>query len=262
MLGGVWDVEKYTCMYSIAQGAYTPSMKIDPECKTLLNVRHDVLQQHLDGTATESMSDVQTARVIQGMDTQPCMGMPNRTCLSLAVVFPPTVEVINTADQSSTSSSRFVHRARPSTAAVADWRDALESTFNEAVSIAPHGHHQVTITTPVDQFAPVLSWLSDQASVHWISPRWKLTQHNFEASAVIQSGQSAGNKGLDDAGIRPIWAGGITGRNQVLGMGDSGIGMMNCWWFFSMYCFSIPGAHSWCTPSATHPLQISTIAFL
>lgn len=184
----------------------------------------DLLQGHLDDGHGTMDTTAATVRLIQGIQTQPCAvkySNSTKTCLGIAVVFPHTMEV----DATSTA-SRFIHRARPSTAAVADWRAALERAFHGAVSIAPHGHHQVTVTTPVAHLASALSWLSDQPSVHWVSPRWKLTQHNFEASAIIQSGQSAGNKALDDAGIRPMWAAGITGRNQVVGMGDSGIGVL------------------------------------
>lgn len=73
----------------------------------------------------------------------------------------------------------------------------------------------------------VLSWLAEQPAVHWLAPRAPLRLHNWQGSAIVQSGNAAPDAPValaEDRGTHPIWAAGLTGAGQVIGAGDSGIG--------------------------------------
>lgn len=201
------------------QGAYTPKLKLDPVWTSLLALPSSTLHTALSLGDHASLDD-QASRVVQGA-VQRCPGNASEACLGVAVVFPPTMEVLADAPA---DAPRLRSRAQPATAALSDWPAALQSVFGTDVALAGHGLHQTTVVVPAHLLAPVLTWLAVQPAVHWLTPRWALRQHNFEASAIIQSGQGAGNKAMNDAGTRPIWAAGITGSNQVVGMGDSGMG--------------------------------------
>lgn len=204
---------------SHAQGSYTPDLKIDPIWKPLLALPPPSLHAALQAGDHPSLDD-QAWRLLQGA-TQPCPSNTSVACLAVAVVFPPTVEVDPHAPP---GAARLRSRARPARAASADWEAPLQRACGTHVVLLQHGEHQNTVLAPAHALADVLAWLAAQPAVHWLTPRWAVWQHNYEASAIIQSGQGSGNKAINDASVRPIWAAGITGTNQVVGMGDSGIG--------------------------------------
>ncbi len=63
--------------------------------------------------------------------------------------------------------------------------------------------------------------------MHWLVPRAALHLHNWQGTAIVQSGNAAPDAPVAlvaDRGTHPIWAAGLTGAGQVIGAGDSGIG--------------------------------------
>ena len=77
----------------------------------------------------------------------------------------------------------------------------------------------------------VLEWLTARPAVQWVTPLPKFRLRNRQASSIIQSSKgvpaSAGNVNVDPT-YHPLWAAGITGKNQVLGLGDSGLDRFHC----------------------------------
>lgn len=73
----------------------------------------------------------------------------------------------------------------------------------------------------------VLQWLADKPAVHWVAPRARLRLHNWQGTAIVQSGNAAPDSTVpltQDRGTHPAWAAGLTGGGQIIGAGDSGIG--------------------------------------
>ncbi len=63
--------------------------------------------------------------------------------------------------------------------------------------------------------------------MHWLAPRAALRLHNWQGTAIVQSGNAAPDAPVAlaaDRGTHPVWAAGLTGAGQVIGAGDSGIG--------------------------------------
>lgn len=63
--------------------------------------------------------------------------------------------------------------------------------------------------------------------MHWLAPRAALRLHNWQGTAIVQSGNAAPDTPVAltaDRGTHPIWAAGVTGAGQIIGAGDSGIG--------------------------------------
>lgn len=63
--------------------------------------------------------------------------------------------------------------------------------------------------------------------VHWIAPVPIPKLHNWQGSAIAQSSTSAPDAPIaltEDQGTHPLWAAGLTGKGQIIGGGDSGLG--------------------------------------
>ncbi|KAG2430932.1 hypothetical protein HXX76_009902 [Chlamydomonas incerta] len=83
-----------------------------------------------------------------------------------------------------------------------------------------------------------LSWLAAQPVVRWVSPRMARTHRNARASILTQSGSLAaaeyndpvgdGSSGAE-AARRPYWAAGLDGTGEILGSGDTGVDLDNCY---------------------------------
>jgi len=89
-----------------------------------------------------------------------------------------------------------------------------------------------------DWIPRVLAALSERPYVHWIENVPTMKAANMQTSSVIQTG--AGDDGgesrspRDAAGAsggagRPVWDAGLTGRGQLVGVGDSGLDVDSCW---------------------------------
>lgn len=75
----------------------------------------------------------------------------------------------------------------------------------------------------------MVEWIAAQPAVEWVEARQGLHLHNWQASAIVQSGAAAPGdaESLSRAAIQellPMARAGLRGEGQVLGMGDSGIG--------------------------------------
>ena len=95
-----------------------------------------------------------------------------------------------------------------------------------------------------------LTWLQAREAVHWVSPAAVLRPLNLHAVRIAQSGCGGGGGGGDGdgggggggTGAAPLWAAGLAGQGQIVGMGDSGVDVDSC---FFHHEGVVPGASSW-----------------
>ena len=85
-----------------------------------------------------------------------------------------------------------------------------------------------------------VKWLASHRSVHWVAPQRRFEMQNYDARYALQSGY------VDGAFSRNVmWDAGITGNNQVVGVGDSGADRRSCFLSggdkFAMYRSSSDG---------------------
>lgn len=110
-------------------------------------------------------------------------------------------------------------------AAAAEWGVLLQRHYGATVTRT--AQHLATVRVPPLQLPALLDWLTAHPLVHWVEPVMQLHFNNKNASAIMQSGQAApvgaANTNLNPS-VRPIWAAGITGANQIIGLGDTGLG--------------------------------------
>lgn len=120
-------------------------------------------------------------------------------------------------------------------AAFIDWQPLLQDTFGAEIEVQSGGPHAAVVFAPVSKVADVVDWLVQRPSVHWVAPLPKFMLRNRQASSIVQSAKgvpSAGGNVNVDPSYHPLWAAGLTGKNQVIGIGDSGIGMFFLWYIF------------------------------
>lgn len=143
----------------------------------------------------------------------------------LLAMFPPTTGAAAQPLSSNTTSTR--DGANPAAAAVADWAQHLTDALSADVSRL--SSHKVLVSVPIEYVSQALDWLSAQPPVHWISALAPIRLHNYQAAA-IQSGTAAGpDVRVSDPKVFPMWAAGLTGKGQIVGMGDSGLAYDSCY---------------------------------
>ena len=82
---------------------------------------------------------------------------------------------------------------------------------------------------PPELLSEVLELLSLQPGVHWLQPGTRSRLHNWRASSIIQSGKRNPREAPDESfALHPIWAAGIRGEGQIVGVGDSGVDVDSC----------------------------------
>eukprot|EP00887_Chlorella_sp_A99_P001740 scaffold19.g1740.t1 len=116
-------------------------------------------------------------------------------------------------------------------AAAADWANPLRLQFG--ASIAHGARHLATVLVPPAHLGDVLDWLSQRPAVHWVAPAPRLRLRNKQAAAISQSGKplAASSASSADPTLHPVWAAGITGANQTIGVGDSGVDRLHCYFY-------------------------------
>jgi hypothetical protein len=115
----------------------------------------------------------------------------------------------------------------------------------KTVTQEPNFLHMRTVFGIPQDIPAVLEWLSHQASVYWLAPRMATKLHNLITSSSIQGGRpvasakeattaaaaSGGGGGSGSAEQLPMWAAGLTGQGQIVGLGDSGVDVDSCYFW-------------------------------
>ncbi|KAK9815878.1 hypothetical protein WJX72_011193 [[Myrmecia] bisecta] len=104
--------------------------------------------------------------------------------------------------------------------------------FGSGVRAWRENKRQLAVSVSTELLGEALSWLSHQPAVHWLAPRMQSRLHNWVASGIVQNSQdppAAPVTFAQDGGSHPIWAAGLTGSGQVVGGGDSGVDVKNCY---------------------------------
>ena len=140
----------------------------------------------------------------------------------------------------------------PSSAALADWAGPLSRLAGSggggggdgspSVRVAGRQGRHVLLVEVVEKVkrgksspslaSRVTRWLAAQPATHWLSPAsLEASASNWQASAIIQSGKgapSSPSNAAADAATHPLWAANVTGKNQIIGGGDSGLDLSHC----------------------------------
>ena len=164
--------------------------------------------------------------------------------VGIRVTFPSTVGPSPHAvshPRSSLSRSFFERQSNSHAgqAACEDWGPALKKVFGDRIEVHSSGSSAAVVVCPLDCLRDVIDWLVVRPAVHWVEPVARKMTMAHEASAVMQSSLPATNDALDPA-TRPFWAAGITGKGQVVGIGDSGLDVDHC--FFTDAVVPFPGS--------------------
>lgn len=115
-------------------------------------------------------------------------------------------------------------------AAAKDWSSGLKQKFGHMVEIKPAGPTSLVVYVEPWQVNEAISWLAERNSVQWIEPVYKFKMKNRKASTITQAGISPPSGGdiNTDPKYHPLWAAGITGKDMVVGIGDSGLDYNHC----------------------------------
>ena len=106
---------------------------------------------------------------------------------------------------------------------------------DDCAPVVTSGAFTMDVLTCLDHVALVLRWLARQPPVYWVAPKMKYTWDNLAASAVTQGAplaarmQRAGDAAAN--GLHPVWAAGLRGEGQVVGVGDSGVDVGSCYFY-------------------------------
>lgn len=78
-----------------------------------------------------------------------------------------------------------------------------------------------------------LAWLSAQPQVHWLEPTPRVSKRDLLASLVVESGVVSAAAAAQPARLAShgMWARGLDGSGQVLGISDSGVDLDSCYFF-------------------------------
>jgi len=207
-------------------GMYLPRYKVAPEWEDILTAVADnsslnhVLSGGLLEVVTEKIDDPREG--IFGAVHVDSSGLQQR--LVIEVQFP---SLLATQTEQLKASGPY----KPGQAAVRDWGPSFTELFDGAVDLKPeHGTLQVIV--PPELLAEVLELLSLQPGVHWLQPGTRAKLHNWRASSIIQSGKRNPKERLDESfELHPIWAAGIKGEGQIVGVGDSGVDVDSCYFY-------------------------------
>ena len=112
-------------------------------------------------------------------------------------------------------------------------RDLIANSAAEWEALLPAGSsievvnaHKVIATVPTDAAADAAAVLAEQDEVHWIEAKEVMFELNKHAASYLQGGTVAV---AATPGTHPIWAAGLTGLNQIVGVGDSGLDAEMCY---------------------------------
>ncbi|GLI67662.1 hypothetical protein VaNZ11_011914 [Volvox africanus] len=121
----------------------------------------------------------------------------------------------------------------PAVAAATDWLMPLTALSPPDCPplLAPDFGSQEVLLVSVCPVAleGTVEWLAAAPQVSWVAPRMVTRLHNLVAGAIVQTGgmlSAASNPTWLSA--HPFWAAGLTGVNQIVGCGDSGLDYGNC----------------------------------
>ncbi|GAX74938.1 hypothetical protein CEUSTIGMA_g2384.t1 [Chlamydomonas eustigma] len=102
-----------------------------------------------------------------------------------------------------------------------------------------HEHGALLLLACPEDLTWLLPWLSVQPSVKWISPAPAVRLHNLVAGAIVQTGNLTTTQSAYNADMHPFWQTGIDGSGQVIGCGDSGVDVYNCYFYDPNVPFTI-----------------------
>jgi len=119
----------------------------------------------------------------------------------------------------------------PAEAAAADWAAPLAALSRPGGCAPPDlqvDGRQLSVSACAEHMGVVAGWLAARPAVHWLEPRMATRLHNLLESSITQGVRPSSVSATGQA-AHPLWAAGINGAGQVVGIGDSGINMASCY---------------------------------
>jgi len=115
-------------------------------------------------------------------------------------------------------------------AAIKDWSNKLKQEFGLNTEIHHAGPDAAVVYVEPHFLQKAVEWVANRHAVHWVEPMPKLEAKNRLASTITQSSQAPPLSGTinTDPKYHPLWAAGITGKDMVIGIGDSGLDYRHC----------------------------------
>lgn len=114
-----------------------------------------------------------------------------------------------------------------------EWRSDLGGKFPwaKAINITAGSKAMLMITgVPREAIEDVHDAIASQPETSWIEPRVDFEISNYDAAYVTLGGVSlAANAPLSRDVLPALWKAGITGKGQVVGVGDSGLDVDSCY---------------------------------
>ncbi len=99
------------------------------------------------------------------------------------------------------------------------------------LELVPEGDKLMALMrAPTAEIEAIAAVLSRVPGVVWIEPKPTYRHHNQGGTRIMQSGSNpvGGGAGSTVVGATPIWDMGITGEDQIVGVGDSGLDTDHC----------------------------------
>eukprot|EP00761_Pharyngomonas_kirbyi_P005282 gb/GECH01005287.1/.p1 GENE.gb/GECH01005287.1/~~gb/GECH01005287.1/.p1 ORF type:complete len:967 (+),score=205.39 gb/GECH01005287.1/:1-2901(+) len=107
-----------------------------------------------------------------------------------------------------------------------EWIDTFKTFFPDS-KINLINRNRITVSTHSRHAQLVLEFLKLQEDVTWIERKLFFQSFNAAGHSVVQIGPSA----AEEQPNTPIWEHGITGKGQIVGVGDTGIDWDNCFFY-------------------------------
>ena len=115
-------------------------------------------------------------------------------------------------------------------AAIKDWSNTIRQEFGPHAEIHHAGPHAAIVYVEPRFLRKAVEWVANRDAVHWVEPMPRLEAKNRLASTITQSSRVPPLSGTinTDPEYHPLWAAGITGKDMVIGIGDSGLDYRHC----------------------------------
>ena len=99
------------------------------------------------------------------------------------------------------------------------------------LELVPEGDKLMALPrAPTAEIEAIAAVLSRAPGVVWIEPMPTFRHHNEGGTRIMQSGSDplGGGAGSTVIGATPVWDLGVTGKDQIVGVGDSGLDTDHC----------------------------------
>lgn len=103
------------------------------------------------------------------------------------------------------------------------WKNYLKEIYQDDIILQMINSEKFYLQISLKNINQVLEFFKDQEEIHWIEKELEFTTNNFAAHSITQDG-------IPYSGKTPLWDKGLTGNDQIIGIGDTGIDHDMCFY--------------------------------